>query len=65
MPAREEISQGSTVASVKTLELKPEDLPVRLRFEGPEGIKDYVLIKTKQGKLLLNKPIEETRKENR
>jgi len=49
----------------KTLELKPEDLPVRLRFEGPEGIREYVLIKTKQGKLLLNKPIEDVRRENR
>jgi hypothetical protein len=49
----------------RTLELKPEDLPVRLQFRGPDGLKEYVLIKTKQGKLLLNKRIDETRTENR
>lgn len=41
-----------------TVELKPEDLPVRLKFRSPDGVKEYVLIKTKQGKLLLNKRID-------
>lgn len=44
----------------KTWELKPEDLPLRIRLQRPSGTKDYLLIQTKQGKLLLNKPIEET-----
>lgn len=44
----------------KIWELKPEDLPLRIRLQGPSGTKDYLLIQTKQGKLLLNKPIEET-----
>ena len=43
---------------VRISQLKPEDLPLRIRFEGPCGTKDYMLIQTKQGKLLLNKPIE-------
>ncbi len=41
-----------------TLELKREDLPVSIRLKLPEGTKEYVLVKTKQDGLLLNKPQE-------
>jgi hemin uptake protein HemP len=50
---------------MKTLELKPSDLPVSVRFDGPEGIRNYLLDKTRQGKLVMTKPIEDTGKENR
>jgi hypothetical protein len=43
---------------MKTLELKREDFPVLVRLSFPEGTKQYVLVKTKQDKLLLNKPPE-------
>jgi hypothetical protein len=39
-----------------TLELKPEDLPVTIRLRSSEGIKEYLLVGTKQHRLLLNKP---------
>lgn len=42
----------------KIWEVRPEDLPLRIRLQQPCGTRDYVLIQTKQGKLLLNKPIE-------
>jgi hypothetical protein len=41
---------------MKVLDLKPEDFPVVVQLRSPEGSKQYVLVKTKQGKLLLNKP---------
>jgi hypothetical protein len=41
-----------------TLEFKPEDLPVSIRLRLSEGTKEYVLVKTKQDRLLLNKPQE-------
>jgi hypothetical protein len=41
---------------MKILELKPEDFPVMVQLRSPEGYKQYVLVKTKQGKLLLNRP---------
>lgn len=41
---------------MKILELKPEDFPVMVQLHSPEGNKQYVLVKTKQGKLLLNRP---------
>jgi len=41
-----------------TLEFKPEDLPVSIRLRLAEGTKEYVLVKTKQDRLLLNKPLE-------
>jgi hypothetical protein len=41
-----------------TLELRPEDLPVRIRLKLSEDIKEYLLVKTKQDRLLLNKPQE-------
>ena len=44
----------------KVWEVRPEDLPLRIRLQRPYGSKDYMLIQTKQGKLLLNRPIEET-----
>lgn len=40
------------------MELTAEDLPMRVRLNLPDGIKEYILLKTKQGKLLLNKRIE-------
>ncbi len=40
------------------LEFKSEDFPVIVRLRLPEGTREYVLVKTKQGKLLLNKPVE-------
>ena len=42
---------------MKTLELKSEDLPIRIQLNSANGTKQYVLIKTKQDKLVLNKPI--------
>ncbi len=43
---------------MKIVELKPEDFPVMVQLHSPQGSKQYVLIKTKQGKLLLNRPTE-------
>ena len=40
------------------LNLTPEDLPVTIRLRCPEGIKEYVLRKTKKDGLLVNKPLE-------
>jgi hypothetical protein len=40
------------------LELKREHLPVTIRLRLPEGTKEYVLVRTKQDGLLLNKPQE-------
>jgi hypothetical protein len=42
---------------MKPLELKPEDLPITVRLKTREGSKEYVLVVTKQEKLLLNKPL--------
>jgi hypothetical protein len=39
-----------------TLEFRPEDLPLTIRFNAPEGMKEYVLLKTKQDRLMLQKP---------
>jgi hypothetical protein len=43
---------------MKVLELKPQDFPVTVLLQAPGGSKEYVLVKTKQDKLLLNKPLE-------
>jgi hypothetical protein len=43
--------------TMKTIELKPEDFPVTVQLHISGGIKQYVLVKTKQEKLLLNKPL--------
>jgi hypothetical protein len=45
-----------------TLEFSPEELPVSIRLKLPEGSKEYILVKTKQDRLLLNKPQEAARK---
>jgi hypothetical protein len=45
---------------MSVLELKPEQLPLVIRLKTKDQDKDYVLIKTKQDKLLLNKPNEVT-----
>lgn len=42
---------------MKTLELKSEDFPVSIRLNSVTGTKQYILIKTKQDKLVLNKPV--------
>jgi hypothetical protein len=41
---------------VKVLELKPEQLPLVIRLQLTRETREYVLVKTKQDKLLLNKP---------
>jgi hypothetical protein len=53
-------SEGSrrVEAIMKILEIKPEEFPVVVQLRFPGGTKEYVLVKTKQGKLLLNKPVE-------
>lgn len=43
--------------TMRPLELKPEDLPITVRLNTREGSKEYVLVMTKQEKLLLNKPL--------
>jgi hypothetical protein len=43
---------------MKILELKPEDFPLAIRLYVAGSSKRYVLIKTKQDKLLLNKSLE-------
>ena len=50
---------------MKTLELKPQDLPVAIRLKLREDEKEYILLKTKQDKLLLNKRIEVSVDKNR
>jgi hypothetical protein len=42
---------------MKSLELKPEDLPMTVKLKTQDGTKVYLLLGTKQGKLLLNKPM--------
>ena len=46
----------------KALELRPGDLPMIIRLKSDDGIKEYVLVKTKQDRLLLNKPPEVPKK---
>jgi hypothetical protein len=43
---------------MKILELKPQDFPLGIRLDVAGCSKQYVLVKTKQDKLLLNKPLE-------
>ena len=43
------------------LELGAEDFPLVVRLKLRDGIKEYILVKTKQDRLLLNKPQEVTR----
>ena len=45
---------------MKILEFKLEDLPVTVLLHVPGGSKEYVLVKTKQDKLLLNRPVDAT-----
>jgi len=49
---------------MNTLELKPDQLPLIIRFRISGATKEYVLIRTKQDKLLLNKPNGECPKQN-
>ena len=44
---------------MKTVELKPEQLPMLIRLVAADEIKEYVLLKTKEDKLLLNKSMGE------
>jgi hypothetical protein len=46
---------------MKSLELKPEDLPMTVKLKTQDGTKVYLLLGTKQKKLLLTKPVEEAR----
>jgi hypothetical protein len=42
---------------VKTaLEFRAEDLPVIIRLKCVDGTKEYVLVRTKQDRLMLQKP---------
>ena len=49
---------GVPLAMKKTLELGPEDLPINIKLKSLDGTKEYVLVKTKRDRLLLNKPQE-------
>jgi hypothetical protein len=42
---------------MKSLELKPEDLPMTVKLKTQDGTKVYLLLRTKQGNLLLNRPM--------
>lgn len=42
----------------RIIELKPEELPVKIRLAVAGAVKEYVLVKTRQDRLLLNKPQE-------
>jgi hypothetical protein len=44
--------------NMKVLQLRSEDFPLEIRLQLAGGLKQYVLVKTKQDKLLLNKPLE-------
>jgi hypothetical protein len=45
-------------------QLTPKDFPIRIRVVGANGAKEYVMLHTKQGGVLLNKvtppPVHET-----
>jgi len=49
---------------MQVVELTPDQLPLLIRFRVGDETKEYVLLKTKQGKLLLNKFDGEYRKNN-
>ncbi|MGI0135377.1 MAG: hypothetical protein ACREBW_10530 [Candidatus Micrarchaeaceae archaeon] len=50
---------------MKVLDLDPAALPIVVRLRINEEVKEYVLLKTKQGKLLLNKKIDSIDNRNR
>jgi hypothetical protein len=43
---------------VRSIELRPEEFPLVIKLKLGKETKEYVLIKTRQDKLLLNKPTE-------
>jgi hypothetical protein len=43
---------------MKSIELRPEQFPLVIRLKLGNETKEYLLIKTRQNKLLLNKPNE-------
>jgi len=49
---------------MKALELKPEQLPLSIKLRLAGETKEYVLVKTKQDKLLLNKPNGDAQTQN-
>jgi len=49
---------------MEVLELKSDQLPLLIRFKVGNEIREYILLRTKQGKLLLNKPTGECRTQN-
>jgi hypothetical protein len=40
---------------MQVVDLKPEQLPLLIRLKVGDETREYILLKTKQGKLLLNK----------
>jgi hypothetical protein len=42
---------------MKLIELNPGDFPIVIRLKLPDEIREYLLVKTKQDKLLLNRGI--------
>jgi hypothetical protein len=48
---------------MKVLELNPDQLPLIIRLKLSGKMKEYVLLKTRQDKLLLNKPNGEEQKQ--
>lgn len=45
---------------MSVIELRPEQLPLVIRLKTDEQSREYVLIRTKQDKLLLNRPNDVT-----
>ena len=43
---------------MSVLELKPDQLPLVIKLKTKDHTREYVLIRTRQDKLLLNKPNE-------
>jgi hypothetical protein len=41
---------------MRILELNPDQLPLVIKLKAKEQTTEYVLVKTKQDKLLINKP---------
>ncbi len=44
--------------TMKVLELQPDDLPLVIKLKLGAENREYLLLKTKQDRLLLNKPME-------
>jgi hypothetical protein len=44
--------------AMKILQLKPQDFPLTVRLQTEGTPKEFILVRTKQNKLLLNRPVE-------